>query len=582
MTGLASRAVQINAPFFGLVSRRLGQLDGLSLASGTAILLIVLPILVGLMGIVLPAFGWLPAIGARTLSLEPWQALAAQPGVMRAIAISLACGLCSAFIALTIVALFLAGFTGTRTFERMRRLVSPLLAVPHAAAAFGLVFLLSPSGWIVRLLSPWATGWTRPPDLLIVNDPMGLSLIAGLVIKEVPFLLLMSLAALPQLNTSNRLMLARTLGYGRVTAWFKVVAPALYPLIRLPVLAVIGYAVSVVDMAMILGPSNPPTLGIMVLRWQINPDLQMRLVAAAGALLLLAMTLLALGLWIAGERLVGLVRWRLTDGKRDHGDRQWAMIGAFGMGLSTAALLFALLGLAVWSLAGTWRFPSMVPTLSLANWTLHGPTMVLPLVTTIGLGLIATTVAMIVVVGALENEIRQNWQAGRAILLLYLPLIVPPVAFLFGLAMGFETIGIRPGFWPVVLGHIVFVLPYVYLSLAESYRQLDQRWALLARTLGASPLDVFLRVRLPMLVAPCLTAFAVGLSVSVGQYLATQLLGGGRVLTVTTEAVALASGGDRRVIGVWAFTQAILPAAGFVLAIGLPRMIWRHRRGMRG
>jgi ABC-type uncharacterized transport system YnjBCD permease subunit len=54
--------------------------------------------------------------------------------------------------------------------------------------------------------------------------------------------------------------MARSLGYRPTLAWLKVVAPALYPLIRLPVFAVIAYASSVVDVAMILGPTLPPTL----------------------------------------------------------------------------------------------------------------------------------------------------------------------------------------------------------------------------------------------------------------------------------------------------------------------------------
>ena len=40
-----------------------------------------------------------------------------------------------------------------------------------------------------------------------------------------------------------------------------------------------------------------------------------------------------------------------------------------------------------------------------------------------------------------------------------------------------------------------------------------------------------------------LTAAAVGFAVSVGQYLPTLLIGAGRLPTITTEAVALASGG---------------------------------------
>jgi putative thiamine transport system permease protein len=47
----------------------------------------------------------------------------------------------------------------------VRRLVAPLLSVPHAAAAVGLAFLIAPSGFLFRLISPDLTGWERPPDL---------------------------------------------------------------------------------------------------------------------------------------------------------------------------------------------------------------------------------------------------------------------------------------------------------------------------------------------------------------------------------------------------------------------------------
>jgi putative thiamine transport system permease protein len=84
-----------------------------------------------------------------------------------------------------------------------------------------------------------------------------------------------------------------------------------------------------------------------------------------------------------------------------------------------------------------------------------------------------------------------------------------------------------------------------------------------------------------MLLRPLLTAAAVGFAVSVGQYLPTLLVGAGRVRTLTTEAVALASGGDRRVIGVYALMQALAALSPFLLAILLPRVLWRNRAGLR-
>lgn len=79
-----------------------------------------------------------------------------------------------------------------------------------------------------------------------------------------------------------------------------------------------------------------------------------------------------------------------------------------------------------------------------------------------------------------------------------------------------------------------------------------------------------------------MTGLAVGIAVSAGQYLATLLPGGGRIETLTTEAVALASGGNRRLVGATTFLQMLIPALGFGLALALPRLLWRNRAAMRG
>src|SRR3546814_10636614 len=105
--------------------------------------------------------------------------------------------------------------------------MAPMVAVPHAAVALGLAFLIAPSGWLVRLVSPWATGWELPPDVATVQDPNALALALGLIVKELPFLLLMTLAALGQVRADARLAVARSPGYGPVTAWPKAVLPAL-------------------------------------------------------------------------------------------------------------------------------------------------------------------------------------------------------------------------------------------------------------------------------------------------------------------------------------------------------------------
>jgi putative thiamine transport system permease protein len=538
------------------------------------------PVLLGLVGTVLPALGLGPL---GTGAAEPWREATGWPGLPRAMALSLSTGLLSTLGALTVATLVLAGWHGTRAFAWLERLLSPLLAVPHAAAALGLAFLIAPSGWVARLPA-LALGWDVPPDLLILQDPLGLALTAGLIAKELPFLLLMMLAALPQSDPARRLAVARGLGRGRVAGWLGAVFPGVYAQVRLPVLVVLVYGMTNVDVATILGPNTPPTLSVQVTRWMVDPDLARRATAAAAALIQLGLVLAALGLWRAGERALAAA------------GRAWIWRGAplpervaRGAGLalgvaSAAAVLLGIAALALWSVAAGWRFPDLAPdALTLRSWGRFGPEMAAVAADTLLLAAAATALSLLLVIGCLEAEHRFGLTVGqRALWLLYLPLLIPQVAFLPGIVTATAGFGAGHG-WPLVLaGHVIFVLPYVFLSLSGPFRAWDGRLARVGAGLGASPDQVLWRLRLPMLAGPLLTAAAVGMAVSVGQYLPTLLLGGGRVATLATEAVALAAGGDRRAIGVWGLGQTVAAFLPFALALAVPALIWRDRRGLRG
>ncbi len=182
------------------------------------LILMIGPVCAGLIGTILPAFGYLPALGGDVISIDPWRDLINQPGLGMSIRLSLINGLIATLISFLVVILFCAAWQGTRIFGVMQRMLSPILSVPHAAAAFGLAFLIAPTGWIVRAVAPLA-GWERAPDIVTLQDPLGIALIAGLVAKEIPFLLLMTLAALPQADADQTRQVALTLGYGRVVFW---------------------------------------------------------------------------------------------------------------------------------------------------------------------------------------------------------------------------------------------------------------------------------------------------------------------------------------------------------------------------
>ncbi|MHA7774900.1 ABC transporter permease [Roseibium sp. M-1] len=542
------------------------------------------PVLAGLAGTILPAFGYLPAIGRDAFSLGPVRQLFASPGLATSVALSFGTGLAASLLSLAIVLLFTAGWAGTATFRRLTRFLSPLLSVPHAAAAIGLAFLIAPSGFLVRLFSPWATGWTRPPDILILNDPLGIAMTLGLVAKEVPFLFLMVLAALNRPNLTDFAKAGSSLGYGRMATFFLVVLPQIYPLIRLPMLAVIAYATSVVDVAQILGPTTPAPLAPRLVTWMNDPDLTGRLMASAGALLQLLVSAVALCLYLILERVAyGVLLGGFVRGRRFRQEGIFRATSVLPMLTIIAGMVLSLGLLALWTSARSWWFPAALPQ----KWDLMQVTETLamstPLMTaTLALAGSAAVLSTALTLWLLEARSHRGKNTERRLkALIFLPLLVPQVGFLFGLQILFLLLDLSGTFLSVLCVHLVFVVPYAVLALSDPWNRLDPRYAKAGASLGASRLRIFWQIRLPLLLRPVLVTFAVTAAVSVGQYLPTLMIGAGRIATVTTESVALASGGNRQLAALYALLQLLVPLAGFTLAALVPAVAFRNRAALR-
>jgi putative thiamine transport system permease protein len=543
----------------------------------------------GLLFVLLPAFGYFPALGGMILSLQPWRDLFVYPGLAAAaratlvsafVALPLSLGL--AMLALAWIAP--AGAPPDGLPRLAAKLLSWLLATPHAAFALGLAFLVAPSGWLVRiaaLVLPVET----PPDLLVPRDPWGLSLAAGLVLKEMPFLFFAGLTALSQLDASRTLGIGAALGYRPDIAWLKLIAPRLYALIRLPVYAALAYALSAVDMALVLGPTTPPTLAVLAVDLTYDPDLARRFPAAALALLHLLLTLAALGAWRLLEWLIArALRPILADGRRSPAALWSWSAAALGRALAIAAIglgILAVVALPVWSLASTWRFPAAMPDCcTLDAWRRALPELRLPLWDSLTVAAAATALSLAGAIAWLhwERDVgRRIRRHGRT--LAFLPLVVSDVAFLMGVQVLLLALGLGGGWLPVTLAHALFVFPYVLLALADPWARLDPRYERAALCLGADPWRVLVRVRLPLLMPALAFATALGAAVSLSLYLPTVLAGGGRIATLATEAIALSSGGDRRIVGVYGTAQALIIWAGFFAAYGLARRTARPALG---
>jgi len=522
--------------------------------------------------------------------LDPagWTALWQDPQTLRALAMSLWTGLLTSTLSTAAAAWLLC-----RTFSalpdatvstRLARGLAPLLALPHAALAIGLVALLAPSGWLLRLLSPWATGFSAPPPWPTTQDPWGLGLVAVLVLKETPFLLWAALAQLQRpevgLQLQQQLRLAQTLGYSARSAWWRVAWPQLWPRLLGPLLVVLAYNLTVVDVALVIGPGTPPTLAVLAWQWLQDADPSTNAQGAAAAWLLAAAMALAAALaWGSTRNPLWRRRWtrglnaRHASGQPSPGSTPSATASKAIPRQPLAWLLgvYLTVGLALGlgSVTGSWPFPQLLPeTWSLAAWQSVMASTGTLWVTT-GLALASSLSALLWAVAWLELA-PHSWQA-KAQALLYLPLALPSVLWALGLhqlALAWGLDGQVSGLW---LAHTLACLPYVLLALQGPYTGFDARLAQLAATLGRSRWAFLWQVKWPLLRAALAASLAVGFAVSVAQYLPTLYVGAGRFNTVSTEAVTLASGGQRSLTAAFAGLQWLLPVLMFVLAARLGR-----------
>ncbi|WP_323808454.1 ABC transporter permease subunit [Klebsiella pneumoniae] len=551
----------------------------------------------------LPAAGEL--VGAAR-SPAHWRALFADPQLGQALAATLVSTLLSVGGALLIALTIVAALWPSARWRRLASRLPLLLAVPHLALATAALLLFAEGGWL----------WQQLPFLTPPVDRYGIGLGLTMALKESAFVLWVIYGLLGEKRLADQATALKSLGYGRWQCLRWLVLPALLPALGMVLLATTAWSLSAVDVALVLGPGNPPTLAVLAWQWLSQGDELQQAKGALASLLLMAI--------LGGLALVAWGGWRLQRQYQPdlHGVRhphphalpgrllawQWLSQGdelQQAKGALASLLLMAILGglaLVAW---GGWRLqrqyqpdlhgvrhphPHALPgrllaallplsgllgALLLAGLARSAPPQMDALGNSLGLALAAC---------ALGAAVCLLWLAcgpARGDGWVWLPLVLPALPLADGQYRLALYAWLDGDWWTVLWGHLLWVVPWMLFILRPAWRQRDPRLTVVARTLGWGSTRIFWLLTLPSLTRPLLTALAVGFSVSIAQYLPTLWLGAGRIPTLTSQAVALSSGGEAQTLAAQALWQLLLPAVCFTLTALLAWLAGRYRRGLR-
>jgi putative spermidine/putrescine transport system permease protein len=121
---------------------------------------------------------------------------------------------------------------------------------------------------------------------------------------------------------------------------------------------------------------------------------------------------------------------------------------------------------------------------------------------------------------------------GLITTLVMAPLVMPQIILGIALLNYFSALGLINTVTGLVLGHLVVTLPYTVRLVSISVHNLDPSLERAAQNLGATPLQTFCRVTLPLL-RPGLVAGAIFAAIiSFGELAVTLLIAGARTTTL--------------------------------------------------
>lgn len=125
---------------------------------------------------------------------------------------------------------------------------------------------------------------------------------------------------------------------------------------------------------------------------------------------------------------------------------------------------------------------------------------------------------------ALERHRTRLQQAHRAILLV--PLVLPDILMGMSLLLLFVSIGMQLSLTTVTIAHITFCLSYVALVVQARLQDFEHSVVEAARDLGATRLQAFLKITLPLLAPGILAGGLLAFTLSIDDYVVTYFVKG--------------------------------------------------------
>jgi putative spermidine/putrescine transport system permease protein len=263
----------------------------------------------GLLLALIQSLGFFAPSGEQSFTLAHYRKLLADSEFRASLRLTLALAtLATTISAVAGLSLALALREMAQRSRMLNALLQIPLAVPHLAMAVALINVIAPSGLIARLA--FALGVISvPADFpALINDRYGAGIILAYILKETPFITLMTLALLVRTGDEHE-EVARTLGASMWQRLRYVTLPLVAPAVVSASLVVFAFIFGAFEVPFMLGRPYPAMLSVVAQRRYLSVNLNERPDAIAVAVVISLITALLVWLYLKLARLlVGVER----------------------------------------------------------------------------------------------------------------------------------------------------------------------------------------------------------------------------------------------------------------------------------
>lgn len=160
--------------------------------------------------------------------------------------------------------------------------------------------------------------------------------------------------------------------------------------------------------------------------------------------------------------------------------------------------------------------------------------------TSIILGLLTAVISTTLGVLASLALVRYKVPGANAIsTLLIAPILVPEVVLAVALLLFLNFLGINKSFALLLFGHVIFTLPFVILVVQARLVSIRRDVEEAAMSLGASPMETFFQITLPLMLPAVLAGGLFAFTISFDDITGTLFWKPGGVETVPTQIFAM-------------------------------------------